>query len=144
MTRFTATRSINARIDLVFKTISDINNFSKSIPDVINVEFLSDVKSGVGTRFRETRLMKGKEAMTELEVTEFVENDHVRYVTDSHGTVWDTVMSVKAVDDKTDLTLVMDARPHKFMQKMVGPMIKGMISKALEKDMDSVQAYCEK
>ncbi|MCH7680390.1 hypothetical protein IID10_13675 [candidate division KSB1 bacterium] len=82
--------------------------------------------------------------MTELEVTEFVENDHVRYVTDSHGTVWETVMSVKAVDDKTDLTLIMDARPHKFMQKMVGPMIKGMISKALEKDMDSVQAYCEK
>ncbi|MCH7680391.1 hypothetical protein IID10_13680 [candidate division KSB1 bacterium] len=39
MTRFTATRSINARIDLVFKTISDINNFSKSIPDVINVNF---------------------------------------------------------------------------------------------------------
>lgn len=144
MTRFTATRSINAPIDLVFKTISDINNFSKSIPDVINVEFLSDVKSGVGTRFRETRLMKGKEAMTELEVTEFVENDHVRYVTDSHGTVWDTVMSVKAVDDKTDLTLIMDARPHKFMQTMVGPRIKGMISKALEKDMDSVQAYCEK
>lgn len=60
MTRFTATRSINARIDLVFKTISDINNFSKSIPDVINVEFLSDVKSGVGTRFRETRLIKAK------------------------------------------------------------------------------------
>lgn len=138
MTRFTATRSINAPIDLVFKTISDINNFSKSIPDVINVE------SGVGTRFRETRLMKGKEAMTELEVTEFVENDHVRYVTDSHGTVWDTVMSVKAVDDKTDLTLIMDARPHKFMQKKVVPMIKGMISKALEKDMDSVKAYCEK
>ncbi|TDI91316.1 MAG: hypothetical protein E2O77_07010 [Caldithrix sp.] len=82
--------------------------------------------------------------MTELEVTEFVENDHVRYVTDSHGTVWDTVMSVKAVDDKTDLTLIMDARPHKFMQKKVVPMIKGMISKALEKDMDSVQAYCEK
>lgn len=126
------------------KPISDINNFSKSIPDVINVEFLSDVKSGVGTRFRETRLMKGKEAMTELEVTEFVENDHVRYVTDSHGTVWDTVMSVKAVDDKTDLTLIMDARPHKFMQKKVVPMIKGMISKALEKDMDSVKAYCEK
>ena len=109
------------------KPISDINNFSKSIPDVINVEFLSDVKSGVGTRFRETRLMKGKEAMTELEVTEFVENDHVRYVTDSDGTVWDTVMSVKAVDDKTDLTLIMDGGPHKCMQKMVGPVMKGRV-----------------
>ena len=144
MTRFTTERSINAPIDLVFNTITDINNFSKSIPDVINIEFLSDVKSGVGTRFRETRLMRGKEAMTELEVTEFVENDHVRYVTDSHGTVWDTVMSVKIVDGKTDLTMIMDARPHKLMQKMMIPMIKGMVSKALEKDMDAVKIYCEK
>ncbi len=67
MTQFTATRCINASIDLVFKTVSDINNFSKAIPDIINVEFLSNVKSGIGTRFRETRLMNGKEAMTELE-----------------------------------------------------------------------------
>ena len=70
MTQFTATRTINALIDLVFKTVSDINNFSKSVPDIVKVEFLSDVKLGVGTRFRETRLMKGKEATTELEVTE--------------------------------------------------------------------------
>lgn len=144
MTQFTATRSINAPIDLVFKTVSDINNFSKAIPDIINVEFLSDVKSGIGTRFRETRLMNGKEAMTELEVTEFVENGHVRMVTDSHGAVWDSVFTVKRVDGHTELTLVMDARPHKFMQKMMIPMIKGMISKALEKDMDAVKTYCEK
>ncbi|MCH8955368.1 SRPBCC family protein [candidate division KSB1 bacterium] len=144
MTQFTATRSINAPIDLVFKTVSDINNFSKAIPDIINVEFLSDVKSGIGTRFRETRLMNGKEAMTELEVTEFVENDHVRMVTDSHGAVWDSVFTVKRVDGHTELTLVMDARPHKFMQKMMIPMIKDMISKALEKDMDAVKTYCEK
>ena len=144
MTQFTATRSIDAPIDLVFKAVSDINNFSKVVPDIVNVEFLSDVKSGVGTRFRETRLMKGKEAMTELEVTEFVENDHVRMVTDSHRAVWDTVMSVKTVDGKTDLKMVMDAKPHKFMQKMMIPMIKGMITKALEKDMDSVKTYCEK
>ena len=144
MTEFTATRSINAPIDLVFKTVSDINNFSKAIPDIINVEFLSDVKSGIGTRFRETRLMNGKEAMTELEVTEFVENDHVRMVTDSHGAVWDSVFTVKRVDGHTELTLVMDVRPHKVMQKMMIPMIKGMISKALEKDMDAVKTYCEK
>lgn len=117
MTQFTATRSINAPIDLVFKTVSDINNFSKAIPDIINVEFLSDVKSGIGTRFRETRLMNGKEAMTELEVTEFVENGHVRMVTDSHGAVWDSVFTVKRVDGHTELTLVMDARPHKIHAK---------------------------
>ena len=88
--------------------------------------------------------MNGKEAMTELEVTEFVENDHVRMVTDSHGAVWDSAFTVKRVDGHTELTLVMDARPHKFMQKMMIPMIKGMISKALEKDMDAMKTYCEK
>ena len=144
MTQFTATRSINAPLNLVFKTVSDINNFSKAIPGIINVEFLSEVKSGVGTRFRETRLMKGKETTTELEVTEFVENDRVRMVTDSQGAVWDSVFTVKTVNDKTNLTLVMDARPHKFIQKMMIPMIKGMISKTLEKDMDAVKTYCEK
>ncbi len=65
-------------------------------------------------------------------------------VTDSHGAVWDSVFTVKRVDGHTELTLVMDARPHKFMQKMMIPIIKGMISKALEKDMDAVKTYCEK
>ena len=53
-------------------------------------------------------------------------------------------MSVKIVDGKTDLTMIMAARPYKLMQKMMIPMIKGMVSKALEKDMDAVKIYCEK
>lgn len=91
MSRITSTRFINAPLDLVFKTVADIQNFSKAIPNIVDVEFLSDQKSGVGTCFRETREMNGREASTELEVTEYKENDHIRRVADSHGTVWDSV-----------------------------------------------------
>ena len=42
------------------------------MPDVVKIEMLSDTTSGVGTRFLETRLMRGKEATTELEVTEYL------------------------------------------------------------------------
>ncbi len=80
MSRMTIKRTIHAPVDLVFRTVSDINNFSKAIPHIVSAEILSDTKSGVGTRFRETRLMNGKEATTELEVTEFVDNDRVRIV----------------------------------------------------------------
>ena len=66
----TIKRTIHASIDLVFKTVSDINNFSKAVPHIVSAEILSDTKSGVGTRFRETRLMNGKEATTVLDVTE--------------------------------------------------------------------------
>ena len=98
MTRTTIIRLIDAPLDKVFKTVSDISQFSQAIPHIMKIEYLSDKKNGVGTRFRETRLMKGKEAVTELEVTEYIENERVRFVADSHGTVWDTVFTVKAKD----------------------------------------------
>lgn len=144
MTRFFSKRTINAPIDLVFKTVSDINNFSKARTNIIKIEFLSEIKSGVGARFKETRLMNGKEAITELEVTEFVEGEHIRFVADSHGTVWDSIFTVKPIDEKTDLELIMDAKASNFMANMMNKMIKGMIEKALEKDMDAVKIYCEK
>ena len=113
-------------------------------PRIVNVEFLSDVRSGVGTRFRETREMDGKKATTELEVTEYVDNERVRIVSDTHGTVWDTVFSVREIDGKTELEMVMDANAYKLLPKLVNPLIKGAIRKAIEADLDGVKAHCEK
>jgi len=144
MAQVKVSRKISAPIDLVFKTISEINDFAKAVPEIVNAEIISDVKKGVGTRFRETRLMNGKEETTELEVTEFVENDRVRIVADTHGTVWDSVFTVKSVDGGTELELTMDAKPQGLMPKLMVPMMIGMLTKALEKDMDAVKAYCEK
>ncbi len=144
MSRIIVKRRVNAPVALVFRTVSDISNFSKALPHIVKVEFLSDVKSGLGTRFRETRLMQGKEAATELEVTEFVENDRVRMVADSHGTVWDSLFTVADADGQTDLVLVMDARPYKLSSKLINPMIKSAVQKAVEKDMDAVKVFCEK
>ncbi len=39
--------------------------------------------------------MDGKEAATELEVTEYVKNDRIRFAADSHRTVWDSLFTVK-------------------------------------------------
>ena len=80
MRPISTTRQIDAPIEKVFAAVSDVRNFSEAVPHIVKVEFLTDQKTGVGTRFRETRLMGGKEASTELEVTEYVENDRVRIV----------------------------------------------------------------
>ena len=88
MSRTTVRRTIDAPADFVFRTVAEIDNYSKAIPHIVNVEFLSDVRSGVGSRFRETRLMMGREASTILEVTEYVENERVRIVSDEGGTIW--------------------------------------------------------
>lgn len=143
MSRITIRKTIQAPADRVFETVADINNFSRAIPHIVNAEILSDTKSGVGTRFRETRLMNGKQATTELEVTEYVENDHVRIVADSHGTIWDTLFTVEQSGATTALEMTMDARPYKLLPKIMNPLVKGMIQKAVEQDMDAVKTYCE-
>ncbi|KAB2847196.1 MAG: hypothetical protein F9K45_00175, partial [Melioribacteraceae bacterium] len=70
MKTITVTKNINAPVEKVFNTVAHIEEFSKTVPHIVKVEFLTELKTGAGTRFRETRLMKGKEAATELEVTE--------------------------------------------------------------------------
>jgi carbon monoxide dehydrogenase subunit G len=144
MTRTTVTRLIRAPADVVFRTVADIAQFSKAIPHIVKVEFLSDRKSGLGTRFRETRSMNGREMRTELEMTEYVENQRARLVADTHGTVWDSLFEVAAETGQTRLTLTMDARPHRLLPRLMNPLIRGMVQKALERDMDAVKAYCEK
>lgn len=143
MTRTVVTRSIKAPINLVFKTVSEIENFSKAIPHIMRVEFLSENKSGIGARFRETRLMRGKEVSTELEVTEFVQDSHVRLVADSHGTVWDTLFEVSPNNGGTELTMTMDARAYRLLPKILNPLMKGMVRRAIEQDMDMVKSFCE-
>ncbi len=143
MTRTTITRTIDAPIDKVFQTVAEIDNFSKALPHIVHVDILSDIKSGVGLRFRETRLMGKRKATTELKVTEYEANNHVRLVADAGGTIWDTVFTVKPMDGQTNLTMVMDAKAYRFFSKLLNPLMKGMIQKAIEKDMDAVKSYCE-
>ena len=143
MARISLTRTIKAPLDVVFQTVADIRQYSEAVPHIVKVEFLTETKTGAGTRFRETRLMKGKEATTELEVTEYVANERVRMVADSHGTVWDSVFAVTSEEGQTVLSLTMDARAYQLLPRLMNPLIKGMITKAVGTDLDLVKAYCE-
>lgn len=143
MARYSAARTIDAPADRVFETVAQIENFQKALPHITNVEFLTDSHVGVGTRFRETRLMRGREANTELEVTEYVANERVRLVSDAGGTIWDTVFTVEPSEKTTELFMVMEARAYKTMARIVNPLIARTIGKSIEGDMDAVKVYCE-
>lgn len=138
------TRRIDAPVEKVFQTIADIRQFTQAIPHIVKVEFLSESRTGVGTRFRETRLMHGKEASTELEVTEYEENKKVRLVADSHGAVWDTIFRVEPADGQVEMQMVMESRPYKLLPRLMNLLIGGMVQKAVESDMDAVKEFCER
>ena len=78
-----------------------------------------------------------------MEVTEFSNNDHIRLVSDAGGTTWDSLFTVQEQNGHTLLKLQMEARPHKLLAKLVTPLMKRFVKKAIEKDMNAVKAYCE-
>lgn len=137
------TRSIDASIDEVFQCVSDVRNFRKAIPHITNIEFLTDQQVGTGTRFLETRSMNGREQSVELEVSEFVENDRVRMISEAGGTIWDTVFLVTEDQNNVTLKMKMDVIPQTFFAKIMTRLIRGMVAKAVGTDMDAVKRYCE-
>ena len=145
MTRTRTSRTIDAPVEAVFEAVADIANFSKAVPHIARVEFLTERRVGVGTRFRETRLMRGREATTELEVTEYERNERVRLVSDAGGTVWDSLFTVTPEGDgrSTRLDLVMEAKPYRFMSRLLVPLMKGVVAKAVAADMDAAKAWLE-
>lgn len=145
MTRTRMSRTIDAPVDAVFETVSDISQYTKAVPEIVRVEFVTEQKTGVGTRFRETRQMGKREATTELEVTEYVKDERVRMVSDAGGTVWDTVFTVTALSDGagTRLDMVMEARPYRLVSRLMVPLMKGVVAKAVAGDMDALKAWLE-
>ncbi len=143
MNSIEVTRTIHAPLDRVFQVISDIRNFQLAVPHIINIEFLTEQRVGLGTRFRETRRMNGREHETELEVTEFEVNERIRMVADAGGTVWDSLFTVSQKPQHVQLAMKMDARPHTWIARITTPLIRGMVLQGVEADMDAVREYCE-
>ncbi len=144
MSNITVSLRIEAPVEAVFRTVAHVEEFSRAVPHILRVEFLSEAKEGVGARFRETRRIMGSEASTELEVTEYVENERVRIVSEAGGALWDTVFTVAADGRGTALRMTMDAEPRTTSAEMMLPFIIGTVRKAVEQDMEAVKAFCER
>jgi len=137
-------RKINSKVEAVFKAVTDIENLPSTNPDVLKTEFLSEQKSGVGTRFREVRLNNGKEMVFDLEVLEFETNERIRMTNDTHGTTWDTTITFKQDgQNQTDLEMAMEARAFQWLPKLLNPLLKGLYKKGMEKHVSAIKNYCE-
>ena len=143
MSRTEVQRTIAAPPDVVFAAVADVEHFSRAVDDIERVEFVSEIRAGLGTRFRETRVMRGREATVELEITEFAPPERVRFLSEAGGVQWDSVFEVEAARDGSTLSLVMEATPLTVAARLMVPLMKGMVRKAIAADMDAVKAYCE-
>ncbi len=145
MTRVQVTRDIAAPVERVFGAITQIEKLPETNPDIVSVELLTEQREGVGTKFREIRRMGKSEHPTDLEIVELVPDESTRMISDAHGTVWDTLFRVRATGDGgTRLDIIMDARPHKLLPRLLNPIMKGVFRSGLDKHIEALKAHCER
>ncbi len=139
-----AERLIQAPLELVFEIISVPERFTEAVPQIRQIEYLTEQTSGAGTRFLETRAAGKGEHTLEMEVRQLVPNESIRIVSEAGGTLWDSVFSVSPEGEQVRLTLKMDATPRHLLARMMNGVIWRMVVKGVEGDMDAVKTYCER
>jgi len=146
MGMITVSKIIDAPLDRVFEVFTDLPGAPGRVSAIMKLEVLTDGPIGMGTRFRETRVMFKKEA---TETMEFIDFDPPRSYTveaNSCGCHYETSFRFEPHDGGTKVTAVFSWQARSFMAKLMSPLGKlmgSMCIKAFNKDLGELKAHCE-
>jgi hypothetical protein len=128
MARFELTEWIARPPAEVFDFLADMANAPKVSPVSLRVEKLTDGPVGVGTRYRETRLMDRKEHQVELEVTTSAPpiGYAVRNVTEGVETVYHYYLGPEGAGTRVRLVAEVSASG---LKKAIVPMLVGILKR---------------
>ncbi len=143
MTTITVERSVQAPAEAVFAAVAEVEDLPEIVPEVTDIEFLTEATAGVGTRFVETRRQAGRDFVTELELTEHEPPRRVRMVAENRGTVWDTLFEVQDRGDGVLLRATMEARAEKMTTRLRNKAMAPLLRKATKAHLDAVKAHLE-
>ena len=112
----------------VFDFITASENAPKVAANIKSMIKLTDGPVGVGTRYRETRLMNGKETQTELEIAEFEPNQKyaMKNVTEGVETIYRYTFTSEEDGTRVDLVCELNASGVK---KLMLPMVASILKK---------------
>ena len=137
---------VNAPPERVFALATDFEHAAERVSAIVRMEMLTDGPVGLGTRFRETRVMFKREATEEMTVVEW--EPPLRYVlgAESCGSRYRSELRCTPEGEGTRFSMSFEAEPQTFFAKVMGFLMKGMIKKMGEmclKDLEDIGRAAE-
>ena len=134
--------------EVVWKAIIDFKNCSNYIESIVNLEIIDEPNNTlIGFKWKETRVMFGKEATETMWITDYVENEYYQTRAESHGYVYTSILCIERVQENTKLTMSFSAEAQtlfvKIFSSCMGFIIKGSMKKALIKDLNDIKTHLE-
>lgn len=139
--------TINADISKVFDAFTDLNKAPERISGIIELEVLEGPANlALGTKWKETRKVFGKESTETMWVSEFTKNKSYSVDAESHGTKYHSKFLFKEIDGATEVRWTFEGIPQTFVAKamnLLAFMFKGATKKLLDDDMEDLKRACE-
>lgn len=140
---------IEAPLASVWHAITDIKHSQEMITGIIGLEILNQPENQlIGLKWKETRLMFGKEATEIMWITDAVDQQFYRTRAESHGSVYISELSVTEKETGTVLTMGFSGKAQTVLMKclsvLMTPFMKGSMIKMLDKDLADIKHFVEK
>ncbi|MAZ49412.1 MAG: hypothetical protein CME65_12705 [Halobacteriovoraceae bacterium] len=130
-----------------FEAFSDLNNLADKVTAITEIELLTQGPIGVGTKFKETRIMFGKASSEVMEITLFEPGAHIREEAYSGGMHYVSDWKFTEVEGETLVSITFSIKPQTFLAKLYGPLFLFMsasMKKAFITDMSEMRkAICK-
>lgn len=141
-------RMIQVPKQQAYTALLDLEAASQWMQGLVGIERLDEGPMKVGSQWKETRKMFGKEATEHFEVVELHEPDKIVLRCDgTKGTtgkgefVFTYLLTASA--DQTEVTLNGEINGLTGFAKLFGKLMAGTFKKACEKDLDALIRYLE-
>lgn len=146
MPSFTLSDVIHASPAVVFDTFTNLDRATERVPSIVRIERLTPGAFGLGTKFRETRVVFKREASETFEVTAFEPNQMFELTARSCGAMYQTQFRFAPTDAGTRVDVAMTIRAESFLAKLFTPlsrMMMGMVKKCVAADVVALKKVAE-
>lgn len=140
------TEEIRAPRDQVYGLFTDLERVAALVQGIEQIEILSDGSFGIGTRWRETRVMFGRPASEILEVTACDPPGSYVTETESHGMRYRASWQFEPTGSGTRVTIELTGTPLSRFAKLASPLtavMAGSITKLVRQDLRDMAAAAE-
>lgn len=140
--------TINASRAAIWAAITDIENASRTISGIENIEVVEKPANGLaGLKWRETRMLFGKPATVEKWITDAAENEFYKTKAESDGFVFLTTLCIAESNGAITLMSSHDSQPQTIVARLMsipmGLLFKGVAKKAILQDLNDIKSAVE-
>jgi carbon monoxide dehydrogenase subunit G len=146
MAQLSLKKHVTAPPEVVFEVFSNLEQAASRVRGIVSLDILTEGPVGVGTRFRETRVMFKKESTEELEIIAFDPPRSYTVAAKSCGAEFKSVFRFAPNDAGTDVYFDFETKPVSFGAKLMSPLTKlmmGPMKRVMEEDLDDLRDAAE-